>query len=275
MADISGEDVPMVQWFEERQFESEAERQAILNPALTEPFGVPRDLARMLFDFAVLVACMTDQHPELPVLDFGAGSGWITELLARTGKRVVAFDIHTNLEPCLRSRIQADRRIASENIGFQQGDGHAMPFEDSSFSNLLCYDTLHHMYDYPKVFSEFARVIRPGGRAVFVEPGAKHSTSSGTIAFLEEQKKHDPTWIERDVVLEEIDAIARSSNFSGLTIVPMPHLGSFLKYSLVDWSQFRSLLPSPQKTLLRKNLCDYLATLNYNDRVVFYADRLP
>ncbi len=264
----------MVQWFEERQFESEAERQAILNPALTEPFGVPRDLARMLFDFGVLVACMTDQHPELPVLDFGAGSGWITEFLARTGKRVVAFDIHSNLEPCLHHRIQADRRIASENIGFQQGDGHAMPFEDGSFSNLLCYDTLHHMYDYPKVFSEFARVIRPGGRAVFVEPGAKHSTSPGTISFLEEQKKHDPTWIERDVVLEEIDEIARASNFTGLTIVPMPHLGSFLQYSMHDWSQFRSLLPSPQKTLLRKSLCDHLATLNYNDRVIFYAERL-
>ncbi|MFH7242986.1 MAG: hypothetical protein ACHWZW_09070, partial [Spirulina sp.] len=112
------------------------------------------------------------------------------------------------------------------------------------------------------------------GRAVFVEPGAKHSTSSGTIAFLEEQKKHDPTWIERDVVLEEIDEIARASNFSGLTLVPMPHLGSFVRYDVSEWAQFRSLLPNPQKTLLRRGLCDHLATLNYNDRVIFYVDRL-
>ena len=38
-----------------------------------------------------------------------------------------------------------------------------------------------------------------------VEPGARHSTSPETIAFVEAQKKHDPNWIERDVVLEEID----------------------------------------------------------------------
>jgi ubiquinone/menaquinone biosynthesis C-methylase UbiE len=47
-----------------------------------------------------------------------------------------------------------------------------MPFESGMFGHLLCYDTVHHMHDYPKVFAEFFRVLRPGGRGVFVEPGA-------------------------------------------------------------------------------------------------------
>jgi ubiquinone/menaquinone biosynthesis C-methylase UbiE len=76
------------------------------------------------------------------------------------------------------------------------------------------------MHDYDQVFREFYRVLKPGSRAVFVEPGAKHSTSPDTIEFMK-SKTHDPSWIERDVMLEEIDAIARRSGLSRSTIAPM------------------------------------------------------
>lgn len=264
----------MIQWFEKRDFATEVESKVLANPAVIEPFGAPRSLPRMLFDFAVLTACMTSNHPELPVLDFGAGSGWITELLGRMGNRVVAFDIHGDLEACLRSRIHADQRLNSEFIGFEHGDGHRMPFADNSFSNLLCYDTLHHMHSYPKVFAEFSRVLAPGGRAVFVEPGAKHSKSANTIAFLEQQKAHDPSWIERDVVLEEIDEIARQSGLTGLTVVPMPRPGCFVSFNMDDWRKFRDFKPSFSKAMTRKRFCDRLADTNYNDRVIFYTDYL-
>ena len=42
------------------------------------------------------------------VLDFGAGSCWITEFIARMGIRVTAFDIHRNLEGCINGRASAD-----------------------------------------------------------------------------------------------------------------------------------------------------------------------
>jgi ubiquinone/menaquinone biosynthesis C-methylase UbiE len=44
------------------------------------------------------------------------------------------------------------------------------------------------MHTYSLVFEEFFRVLSPGGRAIFVEPGARHSKSPETIAFLESQK---------------------------------------------------------------------------------------
>ncbi|HSM82957.1 MAG TPA: class I SAM-dependent methyltransferase [Nodosilinea sp.] len=265
----------MIQWFEERTFATEAERQAMAEPTVIEPFGVPRSLPRMLFDFAILTACITPNNPELPLLDFGAGTGWITELLGRMGKRVVAFDIHNDLEVCLQNRIAADRRLVSQHIGFEQGDGHQMPFADGSFSNLLCYDTLHHMHSYPKVFGEFFRVLAPGGRAIFVEPGARHSQSPATIAFLEQQKAHDPTWIERDVVLEEIDEIARQAGLTGLTVVPIPHPDNLVTFDVENWQQFRNVVPSSERTMARERFCDHLGYTNYNDRVVFYTERKP
>lgn len=144
-----------------------------------------------------------------------------------------------------------------------------MPFESGTFGHLLCYDTLHHMHDYPRVFSEFFRVLRKGGRGILVEPGARHSTSPETMAFVEAQKKHDPTWIERDVVLEEIDQIARSAGFkAGLSIVPMPHPLALQVYSMNEWTQFRK-----RDSLQRLRLTDQLASLNYWDRVIFYVDK--
>ena len=107
-----------------------------------------------------------------------------------------------------------------------------------------------------------------GGRGIFVEPGARHSTSPETVAFLE-TKKHDPSWIERDVVLEEIDQIARAAGFtSGLCIVPMPHSLAPQAYSMEAWSLFRD-----GDELERLRLTDQLASLNYWDRVIFYFDK--
>jgi len=238
-------------------------------PTLTEPFSAGRAAARLLFDFGVMAALFKPEAAQWPVLDFGAGTGWVSEFCARMGMQTVAFDIHGDLKACLGGRIGADRRIDASLLGFAHGDGHAMPFATGTFGHLLCYDTLHHMHDYPKVFGEFFRVLHPGGRAIFVEPGARHSKSPETIAFVKEQKKHDPTWIERDVVLEEIDAIARGAGFrGGLAVHPMPHPAALAPYTLAEWTQFRD-----GKTTPRLRLTNLLAQINYWERVIFVVDK--
>lgn len=238
-------------------------------PNLTEPFSAGRAAPRLLFDFAVMASLLKPSALASPILDFGAGTGWVSEFCARMGLHAVSFDIHGNLHACLGNRAQADCRINESLLSFAHGDGHAMPFEAGVFGHLLCYDTLHHMHDYPRVFSEFFRVLQPGGRGIFVEPGARHSTSPETISFVEAQKKHDPAWIERDVVLEEIDQIARDAGFiAGMSIVPMPHPLALQTYSLGEWMQFRD-----GDTLQRLRLTDQLGHLNYFDRVIFYVDK--
>lgn len=238
-------------------------------PTITEPFTAGRSAPRLLFDFGVMVSLMKPTALDQPVLDFGSGTGWVSEFCARMALKTVAFDIHGDLQACLENRAKADSRINPDLLSFAHGDGHAMPFKSDVFGHLLCYDTLHHMYDYPKVFAEFFRVLQKGGRGIFVEPGARHSTSAETVAFVEAQKKHDPSWIERDVVLEEIDQVARAAGFtSGLCIVPMPHPLALQTYSMEVWSRFRD-----GDALERLRLTDQLASLNYWDRVIFYVDK--
>lgn len=240
-----------------------------ITPTLTEPFKTGRSAARLLYDYSVMMSLLNGRYLEYPMLDFGAGTGWISEFCAKMGCQVVSFDIHGDLQTCLENRVLSDVRIDASLVSFAHGDGHAMPFDNNVFGHLLCYDTLHHMYDYPKVFSEFYRVLRHGGRAVFVEPGAKHSSSPETIAFVREQKKHDPSWIERDVILDEIDEIAVGAGFkNGLNIVPMPHSSLLQHFTLREWTSFRK---GNKKMHMR--IIEPLAYTNYYERVIFYVDK--
>lgn len=50
-------------------------------------------------------------------------------------------------------------------------DAQALPLQSSSVTNIVMLDVLHHI-EYPiRFLKDAARVLRPGGRVVFVEPG--------------------------------------------------------------------------------------------------------
>jgi ubiquinone/menaquinone biosynthesis C-methylase UbiE len=156
------------------------------------PFGSARNSARLVFDFGAMISCFNDQQPNERVLDFGAGTGWISEWLNRIGYDVYAIDINPDIDNVINLRIDNDLRIQRERIRFETADGHDLPFSDELFGHIVCFDSLHHMKDYHGVLSEMHRVLSPAGRAVFVEPGAKHSTSKETKEFLRKYKADDP-----------------------------------------------------------------------------------
>jgi hypothetical protein len=57
---------------------------------IDEPFCVGRDVSRLLFDFSILISCITEtDNPN--VLDFAGGSGWVAEYLNRAGFNVTSF----------------------------------------------------------------------------------------------------------------------------------------------------------------------------------------
>ena len=248
--------------------ESSTHRELVSDPALCEPFLNGRQTGRLLHDLGAMISLL---NPE-DALASNPGF-WRRVLLdqresiARMGHKVTAFDIHADLAGCIEGRVNADARIDPSLISYKTGDGHAMPIANDLFGHVLCYDTLHHMHDYGKVFAEFSRVLQPGGRAIFVEPGARHSQSAETIEFLK-LKAHDSTWIERDVVLEEIDKCAARAGFSTLIVVPFQHPLAPSVFSLRDWRKFRR-----GNLRLRLSFSQKMATLNYNHRVIFYCDK--
>jgi ubiquinone/menaquinone biosynthesis C-methylase UbiE len=233
-----------------------------------EPFNSTRDFSRLLNDFSILISQVNLDYNHA-VLDFGAGSCWLSEYLVKMGFNTVSFDIHDDLYTNINNIILSDRRINTDLFHYQQGDAHQMPFEDNTFSNIFCFDTLHHMKDFDIVLSEMHRILTNGGKALFAEPGARHAESKETIEFITTFKKNEPEWIERSIFLEEIDLISKKAGFiDGLTIIPMQHTLNLYKCNLETWTNFRN--NQNNERFIFNNM---IADINYFERVIFTLEK--
>jgi SAM-dependent methyltransferase len=106
------------------------------------------------------------------VLDYGCGSGEFSMILARRGARVFGIDISPRLiEQARASAAEMGRNGSPPH--FLAGDAQHTPFGDAMFDYVLGNGALHHL-DLEKAFAEIARVLKPGGKAVFLEPMYHH-----------------------------------------------------------------------------------------------------
>lgn len=97
--------------------------------------------------------------PGAVAVDVGCGEGrHAAELARRFGFRVTGFD------PVARHIELA--RGAHPEVRFEHGRAEALPVGDASVDLVWCRDVLILVADLDRVYDEFARVLRPGGRAL-------------------------------------------------------------------------------------------------------------
>ena len=100
------------------------------------------------------------------VLDVGCGMGRYTLPLAERGLSVEGID----LSRTLLDRFEAFNGGRHE-IPLHCADILELPESlDASFDAAVGFFTLHHLHDLTASFAAMARVVRPGGRIVFLEP---------------------------------------------------------------------------------------------------------
>ena len=167
-----------------------------------------------LFYF-MIVARSLGLRPGDQVLDFGAGSCYVSELLNRFGYLTVALDNDQEVLAIGRERLALDPRCDREHARFVTGDGMCLPFRDASFDGIVCMNALHHMPDYRATLAEMYRVLKAGGRAAFSEPGEEHSKSPEAILAREQYGA-----LEKDIVLAEIYQLARNVGFRRMILKP-------------------------------------------------------
>jgi ubiquinone/menaquinone biosynthesis C-methylase UbiE len=101
------------------------------------------------------------------VLDYGCGSGWFSTYLAQRGAMVEGFDISGQLVELgmkrarvngVGDRVRLDRMIAEE-----------LRFPDNHFDRVAGISILHHI-SLEEGGRELHRVLKPGGKAFFIEP---------------------------------------------------------------------------------------------------------
>ncbi|MFI5401334.1 MAG: class I SAM-dependent methyltransferase [Planctomycetota bacterium] len=113
-----------------------------------------------------------DPRPDDDALEIGCGYGQRMIPMARLVRSVNGVDIH--LEPLAMASVKfAEHKV--ENALVAQGDGQSIPWPDATFSLVYSISVFQHM---PRALvalymRETARVLRPGGRALFHFRSAK------------------------------------------------------------------------------------------------------
>jgi ubiquinone/menaquinone biosynthesis C-methylase UbiE len=102
--------------------------------------------------------------PDDRLLDVGCGSGAAIRAAAASVDRAVGVDLSQGMID--RARELA---CATSNVEFSVADAEALPFEDDTFTALLCTTSFHHYPDPERAVAEMARVLTPGGRIVIAD----------------------------------------------------------------------------------------------------------
>lgn len=143
-------------WDREQAFHDELAQQL-------DPATLPAAEA-VHYDEAVLAAAGVSEGTR--VLDLGCGQGDLTLGLLRRGAAVTGLDLSARMLEVARRRVAlyADGRSAT----FVRAPGERTGLPSGSFDVIVGRWILHHV-DLRPAAAELARILTPGGRAVFLE----------------------------------------------------------------------------------------------------------
>jgi SAM-dependent methyltransferase len=178
------------------------------------------------------------------VLEYGSGLASEAFLLADRGARsVTGIDISS---VAVERDNQRARAKGYERVTFVVMDAEAMDFEAKSF-DLICGTSILHHLDLERAYSELARVLRPRGRAIFIEPLGHNPL----INLYRKRTPHLRTPDEHPLLTEDLELAsryygsvrARFAHLSSLATVPfrrLPFFGNLVRaFDDLDRTLFR------------------------------------
>jgi ubiquinone/menaquinone biosynthesis C-methylase UbiE len=101
------------------------------------------------------------------VLDVGCGTGAASREAAVQAKSVVGVDLSPEM---IRQAAELAHDI--ENVEFKIADSEQLPFDDGTFTAVICSNSFHHYPDPVRATREMVRVLASGGRLVLGDPCA-------------------------------------------------------------------------------------------------------
>jgi SAM-dependent methyltransferase len=205
-----------------------------------------------------LIIERADIRPGMAVLDLASGTGepalTLAPLVGPEGS-VTATDVVPEMVA-----IAADHAAEAgrTNMRFREADAETLPFADASFDCVTCRLGVMYFADVSRALREVRRVLRPGGRAVFVTWGPLEQIDylTSTLGVLLRYQDVPPPAPAPDAPHPlrfarsgSLSAALRDAGFTEVheetPIVPLPWPGTpeeFLGYIRSDMVTFDTLL---------------------------------
>ncbi|WP_348790004.1 methyltransferase domain-containing protein [Leifsonia sp. NPDC080035] len=122
---------------------------------------------------AAEVAAFAEVRPGSDVLDVATGTGLVLRSLrdARAGARLTGVDLSPGMLAVARERLP--------EAAFIEADATALPILDATVDVVICVTGMHLFPDPAAAIAEWARVLRPGGRAVTATFGRMDPAAHG------------------------------------------------------------------------------------------------
>lgn len=173
------------------------------------------------------------------VVEFGAGTGRLTALLAPLVNEVHAFDAYPAMLNLARDKFQA---MGIQNVRFEVAENKSLPVESGSYDLSIAGWTLGHCTSWfeetwkveiSAAVNEMLRVLKPNGTAVILEtlgtgrerPEPPSKALADYYHFLEEAFDFKRSWIRTDykfASLEEAKELTQAFFGTTFDFVTLP-----------------------------------------------------
>jgi len=180
---------------------------------LAKPFSNADDTPTLLTAVSTMLQGLK-LRAGMTVLEFGAGTGWLSRFLTQLGCRVILLDVSPSALSIARELYRRQPIIGERPPPqFLTFDGHHIDLPDGSVDRIVSFHAFHHVPNPDEVLRELGRLLKPGGIAAFAEPGSRHSHNPQSQF---EMRAHRV--VENDVDVHAILRTARSCGFSDMKL---------------------------------------------------------
>lgn len=194
--------------------------------AITKWSGYDRVPPRLMLAFKRATALT----PGMRILDFGCGTGKVTQAVVDTNIPVEV----TGLEPCFgmakqyRERFTGNPRVKLQRGGYTDH----LPLPDETFDVVLSSGVFDHIMITPNVLNEFMRVVKPEGFLAFTYRRHTALFSTDILKWGKTSYSHQDSYV-RDCLIEANASVKRHDTMFGYLSVPLVRMGIFVAQKLL------------------------------------------
>ncbi|MCC5907992.1 MAG: methyltransferase domain-containing protein [Balneolaceae bacterium] len=99
-------------------------------------------------------------NPDDEILDVSAGTGLMAEAILKKFGNVRKLVLN---DPSAKMLEEARYRLRYEEAEYTSHFAEELPFDDSSFSQIICLNAFHYYTEQQKALGHFRRLLKPGG----------------------------------------------------------------------------------------------------------------